>query len=193
MHVFGYACDQAWLSWGEECVSIPGWVYLCILLVWVTVLLKNIHEINSKRTQKFFLGKKKGWVEKLKLFFVSSPFLFSGLLFFWPFLQASFFFEKNWRVNPREGSLQDDKALENRQVLRCGQECLSSVLISFCFVRVKLLIAAILFSLCRYAVSLSTLNCDSLLALYFFTQFAPLSPTWSCLRSNSMPVQTIHP
>ena len=52
-HMFGYTCDQVWqmgvnLSAVEYCASITDRVYLCILLVWVTLLLKNRYETKEE-------------------------------------------------------------------------------------------------------------------------------------------------
>ena len=92
---------------------------LLVLLVEVTLLLKNRYE--RKWSIDFFLWK--------KLFLFS---LRENLIIL--VLSAA-----------GSASLRDE-ALENRHVLGCGQECLSSVLISSMVVRVKLLIAATFFS-----------------------------------------------
>ncbi len=88
-------------------------------------------------------------------------------------------------------SLWDDKkALTNRHVLGCGQECLSSVwvLISFFFVRVKILVAAfpsrcvvVLFSLRVLDLRLCIVVGFSLLHNLCYCRCP-----WSCLRSRQI-------
>ena len=79
----------------------------------------------------------------------------------------------------------DDKALENRRVFVCGQQCLSSVLISFFFVSKAACSSGILLvSLCcspSYSVLWVTTNC----CLPFVTQSVHFRYPRSCLRSNT--------
>ena len=89
--------------------------------------------------------------------------------------QVFFFFLKKSEESILRGSFHDKK----RHVLGCGQECLWSVLVKvlirYFFVRVKLLIAAIL---SRGLVVLFSTECsefcDNLLAFSFVTQSVPL-------------------
>ena len=76
----------------------------------MTLLQKNRYEINNKMTQKF-----------AKVLFVEKQKKGSGLFFFLKRTEESILTKDPYGT---------DKALENRHVFRCGQECLSSVLIS---------------------------------------------------------------
>jgi len=80
-----------------------------------------------------------------------------------------------------------DKALENRRVFGCGQECLSSVLISFFFVSKAACSSAILLvSLCCSPFILSALN-HKLLASHLLCNISVhFRYPRSCFRSNSL-------
>ncbi len=100
------------------------------------------------------------------------------------FLSVSFYVPENFWSQPGGLLLADDKALANRRVFGCGQECLSSVLVSYFFVSKAACSSAILLvSLCcspSYSVLWVTTNC----CLSFVTQSVHFRYPRSCLRSN---------
>ena len=107
----------------------------------MTLLLKNRYEIISKRIQRFLFKKEKRRLKAQSFSHISLSDVSQSIRC----LGFSFVLKDSC------SSLWDDKkALENRHVLGCGQECLSSVLISFFFVSKAACSSAILLVVSLY-------------------------------------------
>jgi hypothetical protein len=139
-------CEHYWLS------------VLCILLMWVTLLLKNRYE--SKEEERFL------FIEKEKM------------LCFFSFPEKEFLL---FPVARQPGELLwDDRALANRHVFGCGQGCFSSVLISFFFVSSYLYQCYPLMSLYCFPFTwvISIANCLASPLLRNLWTFATLGLSW---------------